>query len=477
MPSQPLKVGMVSLGCPKNLVDSEVMLGTLARQDYQITSVAGEAEVLIVNTCGFIDKAKKESVDTILEMAKHKDSGACKKLIVTGCLVQGYAQELQKELPEVDAFLGSADYPKIAQVIADLVAAKKRAKGPLVRVSSPVYLYDENSPRILATPSYSAYLKMAEGCDHACAFCDIPRLRGALRSRSIESCVAEATQLARQGVRELNLISQDSSEYGRDLYGKPRLMELLQALDQVQELRWIRVHYLYPAFLTDALMDAMAEGQRLVKYVDLPLQHADDAMLKSMRRPGSFEANLKLLRRFRERVPGASMRSSFIVGYPGETDAQFRRLLEFLKEARLDRAGFFTYSQESATPSGSLPGQLPDKVKLERQAEASRLSAEISAERLKLKVGTRVEVLVEGLGGEGGQAHYDGMEHGEAAGLRGRRQASKSKLAHGRSQGDAPDIDGRVTIEARPGQLKAGDFVQVEVTASDTHDLHGILVP
>lgn len=471
----PVKVGMVSLGCPKNLVDSEVMLGTLAREDYLITHEASEAEVLIVNTCGFIDKAKKESVDTILEMAAHKKTGACQKLIVTGCMVQGYADELLKGMPEVDAFLGSADYPSIATVISGLIADKKKRKAPLVSVSSPVYLYDENSPRILATPSYSAYLKMAEGCDHACAFCDIPRLRGKLRSRKIESCVAEARQLAAQGVRELNLISQDSSEYGRDIYGEPRLKELLEALDEVEQLRWIRVHYLYPAFLTDGLMDAMAAGKRLVKYVDLPLQHADDAMLKSMRRPGSYASNLKLLQRFRERVPGVSIRSSFIVGYPGETEAQFKRLLEFLKEAQLDRAGFFTYSQETATPSGLMEGQLPDKVKVARQREASLLTIEHSEKRLKEKVGSTIEVLIESRPGEGVDAGHDGMEHGEAAALRARPKAGKNKNYAGRSQGDAPDIDGKVYVNAKGAALKPGDFVKVKIESSDAHDLHGVL--
>ncbi len=468
----PVKVGMVSLGCPKNLVDSEVMLGTLAREHYQVTPDAASAEVLIVNTCGFIDKAKKESVDTILEMARHKESGSCRRLIVTGCLVQGYVDELKRDLPEVDAFLGSADYPRIAEVVKGLLGEKGR-KDPLVNVTNPVYLYDESAPRLLSTPSYTAYLKMAEGCDHACAFCAIPQLRGKLRSRSIESCVAEARQLAAQGVREINLISQDSSEYGRDLYGKPRLTELLQALDQVEELRWIRVHYLYPAFLDDALMNAMAAGKRLVKYVDLPLQHADDRLLKAMRRPGGYAANLRTLSRFRELVPGVVLRSSFIVGYPGETEEQFQRLLDFLKEAQLDRAGFFTYSQESLTPSGSLPGQLPDKVKRERQKRAASLAAEISAARLAAKTGETVEVLVERRPGEADILEgKDGLEHG----LHEPWSPRSGGGYVGRSQGDAPDIDGKVHF-ASSRDLKPGDFVKVRVESSDAYDLFGTLVP
>jgi ribosomal protein S12 methylthiotransferase len=468
---------MISLGCPKNLVDSEVMLGTLVASEYEVTNTASDAEVLIVNTCGFIDKAKKESVDTILEMARHKSAGSCKRLIVTGCLVQGYVDELKRDLPEVDAFLGSADYPRIAEVVRELISSRKALKAPLVEVHSPVYLYDENSPRILATPSYTAYLKMAEGCDHACGFCAIPQLRGKLRSRKIESCVAEARMLAKQGVRELNLISQDSSEYGRDLYGEPRLKELLEALDEVEELRWIRVHYLYPAFLTDDLMGVFARGKRLVKYIDLPLQHGDSAVLKSMRRPGSFESNLKLLRRFRELIPDVAIRSSFIVGYPGETSEQFGRMLEFLGEAGLDRAGFFTYSQEQKTPSGSMPLQISDKVKRERQKEASLLVAELSAKRLKEKRGRELEVLVESLPGQApGSAGHDGLEHGMAGSVV--KGAPDNHRFSGRTQWDAPDIDGKVHFTAPAGaDLKPGQFVSVKIEDSDSHDLFGRLCP
>ncbi len=469
-----VKVGMVSLGCPKNLVDSEVMLGTLAREEYEITHEASEAEVLIVNTCGFIDKAKKESIDTILEMARHKETGACRRLIVTGCLVQGYVDELKRDLPEVDAFLGSADYPRIAEVVRSLAGSRKRSS-PLIEVHSPVYLYDENSPRLLATPSYSAYLKMAEGCDHACGFCAIPQLRGALRSRSIESCVAEARMLAAGGVRELNLISQDSSEYGRDLYGEPRLDALLQALDKVEELRWIRVHYLYPAFLTDGLMRTFAASPRLVKYIDLPLQHGDTAMLKAMRRPGSFEGNLKLLRRFRELIPDVAIRSSFIVGYPGETDAQFKRLLQFLEEADLDRAGFFTYSFEDKTHSGSLPDQVSDKVKRERQREASQLAERLSAKRLLAKRGRELEVLVER--SSGGQGPALSLEGGVSARVSAADSRAKQGQFVGRTQWDAPDIDGRAFLKVPKGQPapKPGDFVRMKVEDSDAHDLFGSL--
>ncbi len=476
----PIKIGMVSLGCPKNLVDSEVMLGTLARDQYLITPRADEADVLIVNTCGFIDKAKQESVDTILEMARYKASGSCKRLVVTGCLVQGYVDELKKDLPEVDAFLGSADYGAISEIVGELLA--KDGRKAMVAVGNPVALYDEHAPRLLSTPPWTAYLKMAEGCDHACAFCDIPRLRGKMRSRTIESVAAEARQLVERGVKEINLISQDSSEYGRDIYGKPRLAELMEAVAAVEGLAWARVHYLYPAFLDDKLMDVMASKANLVKYVDLPLQHADDAMLRSMRRPGSYENNLNLLRRFRERVPGVTLRSSFIVGFPGETDEQFETLLRFLNEAQLDRAGFFTYSQEAATASGSMPGQLPEKIKRERQRQALNLAAEISTQRLKQKVGEIIEVLLEREPGGAELKGLDSVEHGvarsrdEKAPARSIFPLSADSAYSGRSRGDAPDIDGRVIFTApKDAGLKPGDLVRVKIESSDAYDLRGVL--
>lgn len=464
---------MVSLGCPKNLVDSELMLGSLASKGCHVTFEASEAEILLVNTCGFIASAKKESVDTILEMARYKQSGALKKLIVTGCLVQGYAEEMKRDLPEVDAFMGSADFRNIGAVVDELMA-EKRKKGALVQISAPVDLYDENLPRLLSTPPWTAYLKIAEGCDHACAFCAIPQLRGKMRSRRIESIVKEAEMLAKRGVKEINLISQDSSEYGRDIYGKPQLTELLQALDKVEGPRWIRVHYLYPAFLDQALMETMGQGVRLAKYVDLPLQHADNAMLKAMRRPGSYEANLKTLQDFRRLVPGVTLRSSFIVGYPGETEAQFRRLLEFLKEAELDRAGFFTYSQETLTPSGHLEGQLPEKLKKERQKEAMLVSLEISAKRLQARVGGTIEVLVEAVPGKAGkETGAEAVEHGP---MSARGMAPKGHYS-GRSQGDAPEIDGRVYVNAGAVELQPGDMVRVKVSAATEHDLIGTLAP
>lgn len=471
----PRKVGLVSLGCPKNLVDSEVMLGMLAQGRYLITQDQAEADLLIVNTCGFIDRARKESIDTILELASYKKKGRCRGLIVTGCLVQRHADALMEEIPEIDAFLGSADYPGIAGV-ADRLLSARPPSGPLQEVHSPVYLYDENSPRILSTPSYTAYLKIAEGCDHKCAFCIIPALRGKLRSRTVESCVAEAVNLSRGGVRELNVISQDTSEYGRDIYGQPRLFELMKGLVTVEGLRWIRLHYLYPAFLDDAMLDFWAQQEKLVKYVDIPLQHGDSAMLKAMKRPGTRESNLRLLDRLRKHLPGAAIRSSFIVGYPGETAEHFEGLMSFIREAGLDRVGVFTYSQEEGTSSATLPDQVPARVKEQRRARAMKLAAELSGKRLKERRGGEVEVLVE----HGGDfQHLDGLEHGErpeapSKEYRPGKLKASAVQCTGRTALDAPDIDGKVFFTPLGGKPpKPGSFVRVLVEDSDDHDMFG----
>jgi ribosomal protein S12 methylthiotransferase len=480
MKEHAVKVGMVSLGCPKNLVDSEVMLGQLAAHQFQVTNDASEAELLIVNTCGFIDKAKQESVDTILEMAAYKKSGACKRLVVTGCLVQGYVEEMKKDLPEVDAFLGSADYGNIASVVRGLFNDKRQGE-PFLQVSSPAWLYDSKSPRILTTPSYMAYLKIAEGCDHVCAFCAIPKLRGKLRSRKVEDIVAEAQSLGEQGVKELNVISQDTSEYGRDIYGgEPRLRQLVEALDQVKGPHWFRLHYLYPAFLDAELLKAMSQAKRLAQYIDLPLQHGSTRMLKAMLRPGTREGNLKLLDRFRAAMPTAALRSSFIVGYPGETEEDFEGLLSFLDEAQLDRVGVFTYSQEALTKSGSLEGQVSDKVKAKRLGLAMKKAAEISEKRLRRFKGTTLEVLVERPSRSAdAEAGHDGGEHGASKVAAAPSFRKKGKdLWVGRTQYDAPDIDGKVYFSPVAGaSLKPGDFVQVLVEQSTEHDLVGAQQP
>jgi ribosomal protein S12 methylthiotransferase len=475
--SEAVKIGMVSLGCPKNLVDSEVMLGHLAAHQYEITHDPAAAEVLIVNTCGFIDRAKQESVETILEMAAFKKRGACKRLVVTGCLVQGYVDELKRDLPEVDAFLGSADYANIAAVVKGLLG-EKRSRDPFLQVDNPVWLYDSTSPRLLSTPSYMAYLKIAEGCDHQCAFCAIPKLRGRMRSRPLEDILAEARSLADRGVKELNVISQDTSEYGRDLYGgQPRLRDLLEGLAGVEGLRWVRLHYLYPAFLDEALLRVWAREPRLAKYIDIPLQHGATAMLKAMRRPGTRESNLDLLKRLRDALPGAAIRSSFIVGYPGETEEHFEALLSFFEAAELDRIGVFTYSQETLTPSGALPNQVPEKVKARRQRLAMQTAARLSEKRLRRFLGESVEVLVERSSRSAELPAFDAVEHGGRAAAPPTFRKGGAELWVGRTERDAPDIDGKVYFTPAPGaRLAPGDFVKVKVSQSTEHDLVGSML-
>ena len=337
------KVGFMSLGCPKNLVDSEVMLGHLRLKGYQITPVLEEVQVLVVNTCGFIDAAKKESVDAILQAASMKTEGACEKLIVAGCLVERYRDELMAEMPEIDACLGTRDIEQIAEVIG---AGASFELNP-----NPDYLYSEASPRMLTTPKASAYLKISEGCDHACAFCVIPQLRGAQRSRSIESVVAEARNLVAQGVLEISLVGQDTTDYGRDFGDPEALGKLIRALGEVEGLKWTRIHYAYPNRLSEGMMRAIAETPNCAKYLDMPLQHADQGLLKAMARGGSRASFMKLLDKVRTIIPGIHIRSNFIVGFPGEDEAAFGELKAFIQQARFDHVGVFTYSPEEGTPA------------------------------------------------------------------------------------------------------------------------------
>jgi ribosomal protein S12 methylthiotransferase len=457
----PYTVGLISLGCPKNLVDSEVMLGLLTggQGGFELTTDPAQADLLVVNTCGFIDKARRESVDAILDMARYKREGRCKALVVSGCLVQAHADALRKDVPEIDGFLGSADYPDV-RAVADRLMRRRSPAAPLMQVHQPAYLYDGELPRLLATPGYSAYLKVSEGCDHTCAFCAIPALRGRLRSRSVESCVEEARGLAARGAKELIVISQDTSEYGRDRYGEPRLRQLIEGLGRVQGLAWVRLQYLYPAFLDEALLKAWAEAPNLCRYVDLPLQHADDGMLKAMLRPGTREGSLRLLERLAKALPGAALRSSFIVGYPGESEAAFKRLLSFFREAPLDRIGIFAFSPEAGTPAASLPGQLPAREREARRKEAMAAAARASRRRLARRIGETLQVLV------------TGAEPAPATKAKGKPLAPARMV--GRTQYDAPEIDGLAYFSALPGRsLAPGDLAQVRISGSDDHDLYG----
>src|SRR5687767_5199694 len=362
-----MKIGMVSLGCPKNLVDSEVMLGLAQEQGHQLTRDAADADVLIVNTCAFIDKAKQESIDTILEMAEHKKTGACKRLVVTGCLAERYRDELRAQIPEIDAILGTGEVPQIVEAIGIRDSGLGIRTVPLLRSNGepvgtgdrgprtenrpgtgdlPTYLYDASTPRLLATPRHYAYVKIAEGCDYKCAFCIIPTLRGKYRSRSTESIVREAESLAARGVKEILLISQDTSFYGIDRGERGGLARLLRALNRIDGLEWIRMLYLYPTTIGDDVLEAIAESSKVCSYIDLPLQHASDAVLKRMKRPGTRASYERLLRRIRRRLPGVTLRTTFIVGFPGETEHDVVELQGFVKDVGFDHVGVFTYSHE-----------------------------------------------------------------------------------------------------------------------------------
>jgi ribosomal protein S12 methylthiotransferase len=432
----------MTLGCPKNRVDSEVMLGTLKQKGYTLVQEPGEAQVIVVNTCAFIGPAKQESVDSILEMAEFKKAGSCSTLVVTGCLSQRYGGELSQEMPEVDHFLGTSAYAQIG----DLLAAEA---SPRQVIPDPDYIHDAKTPRENSMPSYTAYVKISEGCDNACAFCIIPTLRGGQRSRPIADIVAEARQLADQGVREINLIAQDLTAYGHDLPGKPKLHQLLRELCQV-DVRWIRLHYAYPRVFTDELIEVMATEKKVAKYLDMPLQHASDKLLLSMKRGRDSKFLKELLTKLRARVPGLVMRTSMIVGLPGETEEDFEMLKEFVKEQRFERLGVFQYSDEEGTAAYDYENKVPPKLIERRWREVMAIQKRINREQNKKLVGKRIEVLVEGTPPE------------------------SNDLLVGRHEGQAPEIDGQVYIN--DGLAYPGEFVTVEVTEAHDYDLVGKVV-
>jgi ribosomal protein S12 methylthiotransferase len=461
-----MKIGMVSLGCPKNLVDSEVMLGLAQKDGHVLTRDAAEADVLVVNTCAFIDKAKQESIDTILEMAEHKKTGACQRLIVTGCMAERYREELKAQIPEIDAILGTGEVPAIVDAIAGAGGSEEQDPPyavPLLRSNGepvllgrskaaaatlPDYLYDANTPRMLATPRHYAYIKIAEGCDYKCAFCIIPTLRGKYRSRSIDSVVQEAERLAASGVKELLLISQDTSFYGVDQGQRGSLARLLRALNRVDGLHWIRMLYLYPTTIGDDVLEAMAESEKVCRYVDLPLQHASNRVLERMKRPGTRASYEKLLDRIRTRVPDVTLRTTFIVGFPGETGEDHGELESFVKTIEFDHVGVFTYSHEEGTSAHALADDVPAAVKRKRQAGVMRLQKQIVRRAHRRRVGEQVTVLVDG----------PAAEH--------------DLVLRGRLQGQAPEIDPLVYLtDCDPSALSPGQFVQAEVVASRGYDL------
>jgi len=433
---------MATLGCPKNRVDSEVMLGTLGARGYTLVERPEDASVIVVNTCAFIGPAKQESVDTILELAELKKTGRCNTLVVTGCLSQRYGPELAKEMPEVDHFLGTGAYVQIG----DLLAAEA---APRQIIPDPHYVHDARTPKVNSSPKWTAYLKVSEGCDNACAFCIIPTLRGAQRSRPIDDLVAEARTLAASGVRELNLVAQDLTAYGHDLPGRPQLHQLLEALCTV-DVRWIRLHYAYPRVFPDALIEVMAREPRIAKYLDMPLQHASDRLLRSMRRGRDSAFLIALLAKLRARIPGLTFRTSLIAGLPGETEEDFELLKEFVRTQRFERMGCFQYSDEEGTAAYDFPDKVPQKVIERRWREVMAVQKRINREQNRALVGKRLEVLVEGSSPE--------SEH----------------LLVGRHEGQAPDIDGVVYINDGFGY--PGEFVTVEVTEAHDYDLVGRVV-
>jgi ribosomal protein S12 methylthiotransferase len=437
------RVYIHTLGCPKNRVDSEVMLGTLAEAGYRLVQDPAKAEVVVVNTCGFIESAKVESVDAIVELAEQKRRGRCKKLVVTGCLVQRHAKELAKELPEVDHFLGTGAYADIARVVADAHAKR-------LVVPDPDFVHSASTPRVNSLPSHTAYLKVSEGCDNACAFCIIPKLRGPQRSRTIDDVVGEAAALTAQGTIELSLVAQDLTAWGYDLPGRPRLHDLLGELVKVDGVRWLRLHYAYPRDVPDALVDVIAREPKIVKYLDMPLQHSSDRLLRAMKRGKSSQFLRDLLAKLRARVPGIALRTSLIVGLPGETEEDFDDLLRFVEEQRFERLGVFEFSPEEGTPAAEMTRQVPDDVKRARFERVMALQQEISRDHQRAMIGRRLEVLVEGRAEE--------TEH----------------LLAGRHAQQAPEIDGITYVN--DGVAYPGELVTVEVTDAAEYDLVGKVV-
>ena len=439
-----MKLGMISLGCPKNLVDSEVMLGIIEKYNIEVTNDPEAAELIIVNTCGFIESAKQESIDTILSMAEYKTKGCCRYLIVTGCLAQRYARDLFQDMPEVDAIIGTNVYKDIGKVIERVLQGSRilhLTENDFTKPSFTPPAVEEKympDPRKLTTPPYMAYLKIAEGCDNFCSFCAIPLIRGRYTSKPYEQVMAEAKDLVARGVKELVVIAQDTTRYGQDLYGKLRLAELLRDLNDIPGLKWIRVLYSYPNTFTDELIEAYATLPKVCHYVDLPLQHASDRLLHAMRRRDKQKETKKLLKKLRERIPDIVIRTTFIVGFPGETDEDFKILKEFVAEQKFENAGVFQYSQEENTAAAAMPDQIPEVIKQNRYDELMALQAGISEEIHHSLEDRKLEVVVEGY------------------------EEEENNLAVARSYREAPDIDGNIFVENAPG-LKPGDFINVRI--------------
>ena len=436
------KAGIVSLGCAKNQVDAEMLLFSLKQKGFELVDDPAKADAVIVNTCGFIESAKQESIDEIIELGKLKREGKIKAIIVTGCLAERYQNEITKQLYEVDAAVGIGANSKIADIVLDALGGNKTELFPS-KLELPL-----EGGRIQSTPPYTAYLKIAEGCDNRCTYCAIPLIRGGFRSREPENVIEEAKQLAEKGVRELNVIAQDTTRYGEDLFGKPYLAKLLKELCKIEKLRWIRVLYCYPERVTDELIDVMANEEKIVKYIDLPLQHCNAEILKSMNRRGSRESLTALLNKIRDRIPNVVLRTTFISGFPGETEEQFEELCEFAKEIEFDRLGCFPYSQEEDTPAAAFPNQLDEETKQNRADIIMEQQQLIMTRRCEKLVGTTVEVLVEG---------FDRI----------------AGCWYGRTYADAPEVDGCVFFTTGGKKPSIGSFVNVKITDYLNVDLVG----
>ncbi|MBU6146448.1 MAG: 30S ribosomal protein S12 methylthiotransferase RimO [Paenibacillaceae bacterium] len=434
---------MMTLGCDKNVVDSEHMMGIAQHHGMHVVDDAAHASVIIVNTCGFIEAAKEQSIRAILDLADYKTQGKAQALIVTGCLTQRYKQTLMDEIPEIDGIIGTGDFVHIHDVIHEALRGKKPA-----RISAPTFDYEHVLPRTRTTQAHFAHVKISEGCDHACTFCAIPIMRGAFRSRSIASITKEVEALANEGVREIALIAQDVTNYGRDIDGL-MLPELLRALANIEPLRWIRLHYMYPGLFTDALLEEIAVNDKVCKYIDMPLQHSEDDILRRMRRPGRQRDVRALIARIRERIPHVALRTSMIVGFPGETDDHFARLLAFVQDMKFDRLGVFSYSLEEDTPAARLSDHVPQSIKEVRAATLMDVQERVSATARARRVGHVVDVLIE---------RYDGRQD----------------VYVGRSEYDAVEIDGEVVVTG--AALTVGDIVPVRITHVCDHDLVGVCV-
>ena len=444
------KIGFISLGCPKNLIDSEVMLGLIKGKGHILTTDTKEAEVIIVNTCSFIEDAKQESIDAILEAARLKSDGSCKRLIVTGCLAERYPQEIRSDLAEVDAILGTNQVLQIAGAIEGNNIPPPNSFG---RVGEDLFLYDHTMPRELITPRYSAYMKIAEGCNHTCSFCIIPKIRGPYRSRTIDSLVQEARQLAGRGVREVTLVSQDTTSYGADLGLQDGLAQLLEALDQVEDLVWIRFLYLYPNLVSEKLLEIVASSPRICKYIDMPLQHVSSRVLKSMRRGGDRSSLTRLVEHIRRRIPGLIFRTTMIVGYPGETEEDFEELKSFCKDMEFDRLGVFGYSDEADTAAYDCDSKVSRAVARHRLSVLMTQQTRIASRNNRSLVGKELPVLIEGVSRE------------------------SALLLQGRLESQAPDIDGICLInDCTVGELQPGEFRTIRITRAIQHDLLGTVV-